>query len=444
VIEWRVRVGNGDFRVVEEATSSLSGGKCMKIWYAHRGNIQYKLLRGGLGIILLIGLLSFGTAALFWTMIETAAQIRNSTGNMLTSRSLARNAEKDFRLSDLFEGEFYQGVITKNLAKHQAAMADLEAEIQELRRLTPDAEEDILGQLQGVVDGYRGAFLELVAAYRKRGVKEWGLEGEWRRAMDELEGYVAGMQNVFALRALLALASDEKDFLLRIEPQYIESIRDDLRQLKRMMLAQSETLSATILEAVEAYEAAFTGYVLMQQTIGVTDDVGLQGELQRAGQALEPILQRIRQRAMEIDKRARHTFLQLISLIWIGGLSLCGMVLYVHAKSITQPIAQLKGAAVRISHGDFDVHLPVTSNDELGVLAQAFNQMASDLQETQLALKESEEQSRSIVETATDAFIGMNEHGIITDWNRQAEAIFGWSRREAIGRRLRAYPSRLL
>ena len=112
------------------------------------------------------------------------------------------------------------------------------------------------------------------------------------------------------------------------------------------------------------------------------------------------------------------------------------MILYVHAKSITEPIIQLKEAALKISRGNFDIRLPTASNDELGVLANAFNQMASDLQRTQQALTESEEQSRSILETATDAFIGMDEHGFITDWNRQAEIIFGWSRLEAIGRRL--------
>jgi type IV pilus assembly protein PilB len=97
-------------------------------WYAHRGNIRYRLLRSGLGIILLIGLLSFGTGSYFWRIIDTATEIRNSTGNMLTQRSLARNAEKDFRLSGLLESEFYQGTTTQNLLKHHAAMSALENE----------------------------------------------------------------------------------------------------------------------------------------------------------------------------------------------------------------------------------------------------------------------------------------------------------------------------
>jgi|GEM_PF-1182492 len=49
------------------------------------------------------------------------------------------------------------------------------------------------------------------------------------------------------------------------------------------------------------------------------------------------------------------------------------------------------------------------------------------------ALKASEERLRMIVETAQDAFIAVEEDGVITDWNAQAESMFGWSRTEAIG-----------
>ncbi len=52
------------------------------------------------------------------------------------------------------------------------------------------------------------------------------------------------------------------------------------------------------------------------------------------------------------------------------------------------------------------------------------------------ALRASERRIRSIVDTAYDAFVAMNAAGFITDWNPQAEAIFGWSRAEAVGRSL--------
>ncbi|MGH9310523.1 MAG: ATP-binding protein, partial [Vicinamibacterales bacterium] len=49
---------------------------------------------------------------------------------------------------------------------------------------------------------------------------------------------------------------------------------------------------------------------------------------------------------------------------------------------------------------------------------------------------ESEARARLIVDTAHDAFIGIDSAGRIVVWNAQAETTFGWSREEAIGRNL--------
>jgi PAS domain S-box-containing protein len=46
----------------------------------------------------------------------------------------------------------------------------------------------------------------------------------------------------------------------------------------------------------------------------------------------------------------------------------------------------------------------------------------------------SEESLRSIIDAAHEAFVSMDSDGFITDWNPQAEAIFGWTRAEALGR----------
>ena len=51
-------------------------------------------------------------------------------------------------------------------------------------------------------------------------------------------------------------------------------------------------------------------------------------------------------------------------------------------------------------------------------------------------LRAGEERTRSIIDTAHDAFVSMNSDSLIADWNHQAEAVFGWTREEALGRPL--------
>jgi PAS domain S-box-containing protein len=57
-------------------------------------------------------------------------------------------------------------------------------------------------------------------------------------------------------------------------------------------------------------------------------------------------------------------------------------------------------------------------------------------QNPQAEAQQSEHQIRLILEAALDAVVTMNVAGHITGWNAEAERIFGWSREEAIGRRL--------
>ena len=52
------------------------------------------------------------------------------------------------------------------------------------------------------------------------------------------------------------------------------------------------------------------------------------------------------------------------------------------------------------------------------------------------ALIESERQSRGVIDTALDGFAQLDEAGCVLEWNPRAQTMFGWSREEAMGRRL--------
>ena len=60
----------------------------------------------------------------------------------------------------------------------------------------------------------------------------------------------------------------------------------------------------------------------------------------------------------------------------------------------------------------------------------------TDRLEADRALRASEERTRRVIDTARDAFVGIDGAGLITDWNRSAEVTFGWSRGDAVGRPL--------
>ena len=74
---------------------------------------------------------------------------------------------------------------------------------------------------------------------------------------------------------------------------------------------------------------------------------------------------------------AAGLLLSFLLLVWLAAVIL---------KSISAPIFKLERAAAGLSKGDFGVRADITSRDEFGTLASAFNAMAASLQERTGAL----------------------------------------------------------
>jgi len=134
------------------------------------------------------------------------------------------------------------------------------------------------------------------------------------------------------------------------------------------------------------------------------------------------------------------------------------------ANWITQPIKQLQQDADRIRQGEAATITPnARSYDEVQSLSGALNTLLDDLlrRSRQLeslnqtleerveertgelagalaTVQQTAQRIQTIVESAHEAFVGMDRNGVVTDWNSQAELLLGWSREEAIGRSLGA------
>jgi len=89
--------------------------------------------------------------------------------------------------------------------------------------------------------------------------------------------------------------------------------------------------------------------------------------------------------------------------------------------------------SVGVLHAQGNVQL-----DEAGavIAMTGTGQDVTDRKRIEQDLRQSESRTRAIIDSANDAFIAIDPAGTIRDWNPQAEAIFGWTREQALGRSL--------
>lgn len=74
------------------------------------------------------------------------------------------------------------------------------------------------------------------------------------------------------------------------------------------------------------------------------------------------------------------TLQDAIMLVSFLGILIGGGIFYYLARSISKPVVELNKAVHRITEGEANVSVPITTNDEVGQLAMAFNEMSETLQ----------------------------------------------------------------
>lgn len=98
---------------------------------------------------------------------------------------------------------------------------------------------------------------------------------------------------------------------------------------------------------------------------------------------------------------ARNTFLMFFFQNILVGFALLGtlLLIYLFKKLVIEPVELLRAGIGRMAVSDFDVRLPVLSQDEFGELAVGFNQMADNLQGLYATLEQRVvEKTRSVEE----------------------------------------------
>jgi PAS domain S-box-containing protein len=101
---------------------------------------------------------------------------------------------------------------------------------------------------------------------------------------------------------------------------------------------------------------------------------------------------------------------------------------------ISGPIMALADTARIVStDNDYSVRAAKHGNDEVGKLTDAFNSMLMRIEEQNDELREAEGRMRAVLNSSLTAVLVIDDQGRITEWNQQAEKIFGWSASEAVG-----------
>ena len=166
--------------------------------------------------------------------------------------------------------------------------------------------------------------------------------------------------------------------------------------------------------------SATLGYNMMYAAIPITSN----GEVVGIARVALPLTQ--------IDKSLEH----LNRIIIIGAIiaSVIAILLAFQILRITtEPVKKLTQLSRKMSQGELDQEIKITSRDEVGELARAFNQMAGRLKEMVALVTNERDRMATILSNIDDAIFMVDSGSKVTTMNQAAEKIFQTQANKALG-----------
>lgn len=115
-------------------------------------------------------------------------------------------------------------------------------------------------------------------------------------------------------------------------------------------------------------------------------------------------------------------------------LGIC-LILFISA-GLTQPLQRLIKGARAIGRGNLDERIGMHRRDEIGEVANAFDQMAENLKKITAAEQANRTAYQSMFENASLGLILVNDKGEIKEVNPYANHLFGYSENELLGKKI--------
>ena len=292
----------------------------------------------------------------------------------------ARRREKDFllRLDEKYVAQHAEvmQVIDQHLGKLEAADAD-------------GAYKDAIAAIRAGVAEYQHAFEATTTDWVGIGLNdELGLRGKLRKSVHDVEERLKGLSLDKLTITMLMLRRAEKDFLLRLDPKYIETHAKTAAGFITDL--QATTVAAAdrdqIKALMEAYAADFKSVTGTRLKL-IDDEKKLSEAFAKVDPVVTDMIGRINQQfaaaSEEAEKLSAKTRLWIAIAIVIVAIIAVIVAAMIGGK-IVSPISAMTKAMLALSGGRQDIVIPATDySNEIGHMAQSVEVFKNSMLESQ-------------------------------------------------------------
>lgn len=306
-------------------------------------------------------------------------QVALDAQHLYTLMIQARRHEKDF---------FARGGDVKSEQLHKDNSAEFQKVMGAIRADLSSSDDGLAKRLDGVAEGfakYLGLFSEAVDTFRKRGQPDSGLQLEYRNAAHEIERIADDLDDKTLTILVLQLRRNEKDYLNREDPKYVEEFRQHAEQAKRHVATRkdSDPNTARLLDLLGTYQTKFEAAFEATQEVNAKRSA-IHDETEGNENDLSEFVKLANSHADGAEAESvavQHTSEFMLISVFMVALIVALLVARLLSAQITQAVSALGSGARTIGSGDLRTRVEVKGGDELAELGGSFNQMVVSLRD---------------------------------------------------------------
>lgn len=222
----------------------------------------------------------------------------------------------------------------------------------------------------------RVEFDSLINLFKKRGFKDYGLEGSLRKAVHEIEN----SKVKFDKAELLTLRRNEKDFFLRKDLKYKDDFLKNASIFETSISKIKDPLVPEILKKLDIYRTEFLNIIDLETEIGLTTDNGVRGKLNKQLDELRLPLETFSSSLRVTSEGEIINIIYELLIIFLIQLIVGVFLAIFYAGLITIAIKEIRNAIQMLAEGTFPEKLIVKTTEEIGQTKIALNLFLDRLQ----------------------------------------------------------------
>ena len=289
---------------------------------------------------------------------------------------LLRRNEKDFLTRKELR---YRDQFSNNFQTLQTHLGELSTLLQEL-----GIDTRLANELKQQTTEYQDNFLALTRLQETIGLDHnSGFYGELRSAVHGIEKAAQASGDYEVLYHMLMLRRHEKDFMLRLDPSYLDKFTAGIEPLRSALILNQKQEDQDAAELLRRYQERFTVLVKEQQKMGLNEREGLFGQMRSSIHQTDAALTHLHEQLDTLLQTIKQSIMVTLGISILVTFSIITALTIIVSRAIYLPVQSITDKVQHIAR-DLDLTSLIghKSGDEIGVLSAAFDRLIGTLRDT--------------------------------------------------------------